>query len=355
MKVMFYINHLGHGGAERVMVNLAKQFSENGAEVVMATSFVAENEYELSENVRRINILSDYPRNFLTRNLRLVRCLQRIIKAEKPDVVISFMAEPNFRAVCACLLTKTKSIISVRNDPDKEYPNPVFRFLAKTLYRYADGVVFQTDDAKNWFPRAVGKKSRIIFNQVAEKFYNKTSTAKKNGIVTVGRLTKQKNHKALIAAYAKIADEIADDLIIYGDGELRDELVSYAESLGVAHRVLLPGVVDNVECVINNAKLFVLSSDYEGMPNALMEAMALGVPSVSTDCPCGGPKMLFGDDQYLVSVGDEIALADKMLYVLKPEVAAACSLHLQARAELFRPGVVFDAWKSFVIEVLEDK
>ena len=352
MKVMFYINHLGHGGAERVMVNLAKQFAENGDDVTIATSFRAENEYELSDKVRRINILSEYPTSFFARNFQLIKRLRKLVKNEKPDMMVSFMAEPNFRAVSACLFTKTKSIISVRNDPNKEYPTGVFRFLAKTLYRCADGVVFQTDDAQNWFPKAIRKKSRIIFNQVADKFYNTDCKDERSGIVTVGRLTNQKNHKMLISAYAKIADEITDDLVIYGDGELRDDLSAYAESLGISNRVFLPGVVDNVECVINSAKLFVLSSDYEGMPNALMEAMALGVPCISTDCPCGGPKMLFGDDRYLVSVGDENALADKMLYVLKPEVASACSLHLRARAESFRPVVVFDAWKSFVVEVL---
>lgn len=297
MKILFYINAIHHGGAERVICNLATQFSEHGDDCILTTSFCDNWEYHFGEKVRRIALFeSQLNYGFLRRNISLIRRLRKILKIEKPDVVVSFMAEPNFRTLIATRGLNVKTIVSVRNDPNKEYPNFIYRFLAKHLYKKADGIVFQTEDAQKWFPKSIQKKSKIIFNQVDEVFYNTIYNGERHDIVTTGRLVAQKNHKMLIRAFAAIADKISDNLIIYGEGELRGELESLIAELHLENRVFLPGSVKNVADTIKSAKLFVLSSDYEGMPNSLMEAMALGIPCISTDCPCGGPRMLFGED-----------------------------------------------------------
>jgi len=350
MKIMFYIHTLSHGGAERVMVNLAHQFCASGHEVVFVNSCKAEWEYTLDEAVHRV-ILTDQPiGNFLKRNWFYIKALRRLIKDEKPDVLISFMAEPNFRAVLAAMGTKTKTLVSVRNDPDKEYPNRIFRFLAKTLYKKADGVVFQTEDAQKWFPKKVQQKSRIIFNQVNERFYAVKPADKKEHIVTVGRLTAQKNHPMLIEAFASIADRVDDNLIIYGEGEKREELEQLVRQYGLENRVLLPGTITDVPETVKTAKMFVMSSDYEGMPNALIEAMTLGVACVSTDCPCGGPKILFDHEKngVLVPVNDADALAEAMLAVLTDD-ARRQTLGENARkaAEKFNPETIFGEWQGF--------
>lgn len=354
MKFLFYINTLSHGGAERVVSNLANEFSARGDEVTVVTSFPSEWEYPLSEKVSRINLREERVNGFLKRNVVLTLALRKIIKSEKPSVAISFMAEPNFRLIMGAAGRKVKTVISVRNDPEREYPTKIHRILAKHLFKMADGIVFQTQDAKKWFPDSIQKKSRIIMNQVDDSFFNVAYMGERKNIVTTGRLTAQKNHKMLIDAFSSICDKVEDNLIIYGEGELREELEKYISELGLSHRVFLPGAVTDVPQTIKSAKLFVLSSDYEGMPNSLLEAMALGLPCISTDCPCGGPREVLGDiDGCLVDVGNAKELAEKMLVNLTQSEQEADQKRelISKNAESFRSEKVIDAWRDYITRV----
>lgn len=357
MKIMFYINAIHHGGAERVMCNLATQFSERGYDCVLLTSFRDSWEYGHGARVRRKTLFESKPKgNFIARNLSLTRALRQELKREKPDVLVSFMAEPNFRAIIASMGLKNKVVISVRNDPNREYSNLFTRVLAKTLFRLADGVVFQTEDAKKWFPKSIQKKSKIIFNQVDEVFYNTKYEGERHDVVTTGRLVPQKNHKLLICAFADIADQVPDNLIIYGEGELRSELEALIAELHMENRIFLPGGIKNVADTIKSAKLFVLSSDYEGMPNSLMEAMALGIPCISTDCPCGGPRMLLCENaEYcLTRINDCKQLSIKIYKLLTDlEQLAFNQKYMQQRALLFLPGEVYRIWELYVNKIIK--
>lgn len=351
MKILFYINTICHGGAERVMVNLAEQCSSHGHEVALATSYKSQGEYELSENVKRIVLTDKKSGNFLVRNFRLIRLLHKKIKEEHPDVMVSFMAEPNFRALFARKGKKTKNLISVRNDPNREYPTRMFKYLARHLYKKADGVVFQTADAKAWFPEIIQKKSTIIYNQVNEKFYNTPLLSERRDIVATGRLTAQKNHKMLIRAFSMIKDKTDDNLVIYGEGNLRGELEALIRELGLEGRVLLPGATGNVADALSKARLFVMSSDYEGMPNSLMEGMAIGLPCICTDCPCGGPREIIEDgvSGILTPVADAEAFANAMFSLLSDsERAEQIGRAARERAERFAPDVIIKNWLSYI-------
>ena len=313
-KILLYINSIHHGGAQRVMVNIANWLVNEGYECVLVTSFIDSWEYSFNSKVKRISLFEQPLENIVVRNLRLITGLRKVIKIEKPSTILSFMAEPNFRSLIACCGLDVKKVISVRNDPNREYPNFLFRFFAKTLFRFADYVVFQTEDAQRWFPKSIQKKSNVILNPVADVFFNTHFDGERHDIVTTGRLVPQKNHKMLIKAFAQIANKIEDNLYIYGEGKLQHELEQLISDLKMNGRIFLPGAVNNVAETIKSAKLFVLCSDYEGLPNSLMEAMALGIPCISTNCPCGGPRMLLNDD-FLVDVNDDVQLGDKLLKV----------------------------------------
>lgn len=356
MKLLFYMNSVHKGGAERVMKNLAGQFSKDGNKTYFLTSFRDKCEYPLDLGVKRITIDDAlYKRSFLHKNVIWTAKLRKIIKQIQPDVVISFMAEPNFRTLIACAGLKCAKVISIRNDPNKEYPNALYRFLAKHLYKCADGVVFQTEEAREWFPKSIAQKSEIILNQVDKVFYDYVHKGERKGIVTTGRLAPQKNHNLLIDAFNLIKDKTDENLTIYGEGELRDKLQKKIDELGLAERVFLPGNSDEVVKVVGSARLFVLSSDFEGMPNSLMEAMALGTPCISTDCPCKGPEMLSqgGKSCVLVPVGDKEKLAQSMLEVLSDEQKAeSLSEQAKKRAEDFNPENVFCCWKKYIEKVV---
>ncbi len=357
MRILCYINTLGRGGAERVLANLANCFAKDNNEVIFVTSYPVDKEYQLDHRINRIN-LSDarIEGNAINRNIKYISTLRRVIKQSKPDISLSFMAEPNFRLLLATKGIKQKKMISVRNDPDREYPG-VTAFLAKILFAQADGIVFQTKEAKEWFSKRIQDKSAIIYNQVDDKFYKTHSGdyAQRKDIITVGRLTNQKNHKLLIKAFANIEDEINDDLYIYGDGPLKEQLTNYIQELNIEDRVHLMGISNDLEVQLPKYKLFVLSSDYEGMPNSLMEAMASGIACISTDCPCGGPRELFGEEAkvFLFDVNNDLDLTQMLREMLCDDELAKKNANLmKARSNDFTGEIVYKKWKEYFEKIL---
>lgn len=356
--LLFYINTINGGGAERVILQLAHHFADEGYRSVLVTSFFDEvKEYEVPDNVTRISIeQEEIKQSRLKRNISRIRALRRIVKKEKPVAVISFMAEPNFRALIATIGLKTKRIISVRNDPNREYSGRVGRFVGKYILPKAEGCVFQTDEAKAWFPEKLQKKSKVILNDVKEEFFDIQRKQTRN-VISVGRLSKQKNHALLVDAFAEISDKYRDqNLLLYGAGTLEEELRRQIEKLGLQGRVVLKGPTNDVAEALGKAGVFVLSSDYEGMPNCLMEALAAGVPCVSTDCPCGGPKMLIkdGENGLLVPIKDKESLVkaiDKLLSDQK--YAEKIGQNAKEMAALFHPDIIFAQWKAYVEEVIK--
>ena len=230
--------------------------------------------------------------------------------------MISFMASANFHCVCSTIGTKTKSIISVRVDPKIEYAGRKKRILAKSLFCFADGAVFQTDEARQWFSKKLQARSEVIFNPIDHSFFDVDRNSITGKVITCGRLTNQKNHTLLINAVMSAKKTIPSlELYIYGEGPLKDTLIDYKNKFEFGKSVYLPGRIENVLSELRSADLFILSSNFEGMPNALMEALAAGVPSISTDCPSGGPRELIqnGINGLLVPVGDEELMRESII------------------------------------------
>ena len=357
--LLFYINAIHDGGAERVLLQLAKRFAACGYRAVVVTSFVDEWEYPVPEGVERLSIeQAQLPQSRLKRNLSRIKALRRLIREYKPAALISFMAEPNFRAVIASRFLPVKTIVSVRNDPEREYGGRLGRIIGKWLLPLADGCVFQTEEAKKWFPKRLQRKSRVIMNQVDERFFHVTDAGETGYVMTAGRLNAQKNQALLIRAFAAIAGEVEEELRIYGEGELRRPLEALIANLGMEGRIRLMGASDDMPAALAGCKLFVLSSDFEGMPNALLEAMAAGRCCVSTACPCGGPEAVIenGVSGLLAPVGAEEALSAAMRELLEDEkkrraLAAAAG----ESAEAFRPEAIFEHWRDYVERVTEQR
>lgn len=353
--LMFYINAIHDGGAERVILQLAGRFAAAGYRSVLVTSFVDDWEYPVPEGVERVSIEGkQLEQSRLRRNLGRIKALRRLIKDYRPAALISFMAEPNFRAILASRFLPVKTIVSVRNDPEREYGGKLGRIVGRWLLPMADGCVFQTEQAMAWFPRRLQKKSRVIMNQVDRAFFEVSRERPEGYVMTAGRLTAQKNQAMLIRAFASIAPQVREELRIYGEGELREELSGLIASLGMEERIRLMGAADDMPGVLSKAGLFVLPSDFEGMPNALLEAMAAGLCCVSTACPCGGPEAVIenGVSGKLIPVGDEKTLAEAMLELLKDdEKRSAMAANAKARAEMFSPEEIFGHWMDYVASV----
>lgn len=350
--LIFYINTIHDGGAERVILQLAHHFAEAGYRSILVTSYVDINEYPVPENVERISIEQEQiEQSRVGRNVSRILALHKLCKMYKPAALISFMAEPNFRAMIATIGLPVKNIVSVRNDPNREYKGMLGTFVGKHIISRADGCVFQTEEAKSWFPKRLQDKSRIIFNDVDPIFFN-TERVGGTDIVTLGRLSDQKNQSMLIRAFASIADKYPDtNLLIYGIGPLENILIEQITELSIQSRIKLMGLTDNAADVYSRAKIFVLPSNYEGMPNALLEALAMGVPCISTDCPCGGPRTVIHDgiNGLLVPVADEEKMASALKIMLdNPEYAERMGIEAKKRARIFKTKNVFSQWKNYI-------
>ena len=355
-KILFYINTLERGGAERVISNLANQFVRSGNSVYFITTNPANNEYRLEKEVSRINLIQRDLNNKIYKNFYLIRELRKNIKNIKPDVIISFLNEANFRSILAALGTNIPVIISVRNNPQHEYASKLYFFMQKILFPSAKGIVFQTKDAQSWFSEKVQKKSEIIMNQVERDFFE-TKHECEAYYCAVGRLAEQKNYKMMISAFAQFHLKYPDEkLFIYGIGPLEKELKDYIKTLDMENTILLKGLSDSIPQVLANAKAFIMTSNYEGMPNALLEAMAVGLPVVSTDCPCGGPKSIIknGENGFLVPVNDETVLIHVLEKLQTSSVRREIGENAKTTSKKFMPEEVFKKWNCFIEEIINN-
>ncbi len=357
--LMFYINAIHEGGAERVIIQLAYRFALAGYRSILITSFVDQNEYVVPDCIERISIENDQiVQSRFKRNLSRIIALRKLCKKYKPEAIISFMAEPNFRTIIATAGLNIKRIVSVRNDPNREYRGRLGRFVGKIILPMADGCVFQTTEAQSWFPKKLQKKSNVIFNAVDEKFFQFDYIGG-NDIVTLGRLNKQKNQKMIINAFAEIAPLYPDTkLRIYGIGALESELKEQIKALNLEESVMLMGLTTDSVSVLQNSRIFVLSSDYEGMPNALVEALTVGVPSISTDCPCGGPKSIIENNinGILIPVGGEKELSLALVSLLSnKERADSIGKEAKKRAQAYHPDIVFARWREYVESIIDSQ
>lgn len=355
-RIALFISSLQKGGSERVMVNLAEYFHEQKYDVILITQYKRDNEYPLSPEIRRVysepdelQLQGGRIKNFCVR----FAALRNIWKAYKPDVILSFLGKNNLMAIATSAFLPSRTVVSVRGEPTMEYEGKLMQFIAKLTFRFADGVILQTKQAAAFFPKAVQKKGIILPNPLNPQFLNRRYIGEReNLIVAAGRLDENKNHAMLIHGFAKIASEFPNmKLVIYGEGELHKSLEELVSEKELSDRILLPGSVSDLADKICKARIFALTSNTEGMPNSVMEAMALGIPVVSTDCPCGGPAALIEDgvNGLLVPVGDAYALSDAFRKILSDEeYAQNLSDRAYEAAQKFYPDVVNQAWEDYL-------
>ena len=314
MKCLFVSAGMLYGGAERVTSILVNEWAKKGCKTkILVTRTEPISKYPLDQSVNVISCLEEV-KIAPVGQLAIMKKIREICKKWKPDVVISF-----YNDLCALSALAIKGlhiplIYSERNDPNRTNQRQSDRLYRKIVEKNTDKIVFQTTGAQQCYSRKIQKKSTGILNPLdTTGFPIHNFLCEKKEIVSIGRLEPQKNQKLLIKAFSLIAEELPDySLVIYGEGSLREYLENYIKSKNLEDRVLLPGVKENVQEYIKDASLFVLSSDYEGIPNALIEAMAIGLPCVSTDCSPGGARELInsGKNGVIVECGNAEALAN---------------------------------------------
>lgn len=357
MKITFFIGGLSKGGAERVVCNLANILANRGHEITVLTMSDDKPSYTIEDKVIRVPLLFTSERkNFVYNSvLRLCRFVSYLRK-NKVDVYVVMLPVTTIMLLQLRFITKAKVIAAERNNPSK-YPINRQKLL-KILARKADGWVFQTREVCNWYGESTeNSKVKIIPNAINPEFIQSAYTGERRKvIVSAGRMDVQKNQELLIRAFSIISKDFADyKLIIYGEGEMRSTLTTVSEELGIKDKVEIPGYTTNIGEKIKDASLFVLSSDFEGMPNALMEAMALGLPCISTDSDGGGARFLIDNEKngLLVPKGDVDSLAKAMRRMLHDQFFAEnCGREARKICERLAPERIYGEWERYIQEVV---
>ena len=314
-RYVFFIATLGKGGAERVVSLLTSKMAEEGQSVEILLYMNSDVFYDVDSRIKITKVQKETKSKNLLKNLIWMR---KFFK-ERADIVVSFLAPFNMMCISSLMFSGMPVIVADRSDPRQAPANKFLRKFRDFLYRFADGVVLQTENNKSYFSNAVQKKAFVIANPVdlGDKKAQALTTPKEKEIVTAGRLIKAKNQGLLIRAFAEIHKEFPEyRLVIYGDGSYRENLENVVDELKLRGCVSLPGNQRDIFDKISRAEIFVLSSDCEGMPNALLEAMCLGLPVVSTKVSGAGDVIIDGENGLLVDCGSVDQMKDAIRRML---------------------------------------
>ncbi len=362
--IAFHLNCLVQGGAERVVTNLANKFANEGYTVYVATEWYDENEYELDEKVTRIHVglrEEDEKKNRVTKFFLRIKYLKEFLRKYKPDVLVAFARRANYRALMAQKELGIPTVISIRIDPIGNYDFFSDFVQIRWLFPRAAGCVYQTAQQKEFFKPYLQEKSRIIMNPINPKFIGvEKPEHREKSVVNSARLVDFKNHAMLCRAFIRVHDKHPDYVLkIYGadnhDGT-KETIEKIIADNKAENYILLMGGISNLEEELPKASVYAYSSDFEGMPNSLLEAMALGLPCISTDCPCGGPAAVIRHEEngLLIPVGDEDAMVSSINRLIE-ERDFAEKLGDEARniSKIASTDSIYRQWKEYLESIVD--
>lgn len=345
-KIAFVSNRLYGGGSERVLVTIANSFAEKEYDVSIISFQDSKKCYAISEKIRVFTL-----ENEKSKLKRIVK-IRNLIHQIKPDVVIAFEYFVNIQVILACLGLNVRVIVSERNDPAREggqFPKSLFRNIS---YLFCDVLVCQTPDAKDYFPKSIQKHASVIPNPIKEGLPEPWRGERNREIVNFCRLEKQKNLPLLIDAFEMFHKKHPDYILkIYGDGTERESLLQYIHDKNLQDFVILHPAVSDIHERILKSAMFVSSSDYEGLSNSMLEAMAIGLPTICTDCPCGGARMMIQDMEngLLVQINDSQKLCEAMCAIVdEPELAQKLSSNSIRLKEALSVEKIVEMWEKLL-------
>lgn len=358
-RIMFVIGIMGNGGAERVIAALANTMVRSDISVRIVTIFGSRQDYTLDSNIELCHIECENSFSVF-RTIERMQKLRKAIRDFSPDCIVSFLADVNIYTILTSIGMKIPVIVSERNDPQKSPKQKWMRKLRNVLYPFANGYVFQTQDAAVYFDGILkNKKTTIIPNPLTPDLPTHNDNINSSRLITACRLNPQKNLKLMIDAVRDVINGgVYCTLDIYGDGPLKNELINYIDEIKMREYIQLKGFSKDIYNEMVNSAGFLISSDYEGISNSMLEALAIGVPVVATDCPVGGARMFIhhNENGLLVPVGDckKFKMAVQELLVNKEKVRQMGEKAKQIREQL-NVNIITAKWLSFIDSVVNEE
>ena len=330
MRITLVISSLSGGGAERVMTLMANYWLDKGNEVTLITLAPVDSDFfDVSSGVRRVGLgLVKRSKGVIQgalNNLRRLWKLRREIQSSRPDVVISFVDQMNILTLLSTRGLPCPVIVSERTAASFRPIGKIWDELRKRVYVLADAIVVQTEGVRKPFEKMFSaSRLWVVPNPVVEAprgTHEPTVLGGSDYILGLGRLSQEKGFDLLLRSFAKVSSKFpAWNLVIIGDGPEKENLFQLCDELGLMNRVSFLGRLKDPAPILRGASIFALTSRYEGFPNALLEAMAAGVPSISFDCPCGPSEIIRnGVDGILVRPGDLDEFSAKLEILMRSQ------------------------------------
>lgn len=342
-KISFVITCLLRSGAERVVALLAEHCFEQGYDVEIIMLLYPGIEFKVSEGIAVL----DYSGGTDSRLKRIpywLSHLRKHFKQRQPDVIVSFIARINVLTLLSLPKGQTKVIVSERNDPRHDSRTFITRALVNLLYPKADAVVFQTKEVMRFFSKKIQRKGTVIPNPIQLSAFADLTDYDPERICFAGRYSEQKDVPTLIDAaeiVAKIRPQVKFEL--YGTGPLKTVLEEMVREKGLEQNVLLHDNTPEIVEIMRKSRLFVLTSRYEGMSNALLEASYSGVPCLTTPV-LGSDVVVEGENGYFFDVGDARHLAELILACFDEERYRALRARSIEMAKACEHEDVFQQW-----------
>lgn len=358
-RVAFVLAALGAGGAERVISLITSTWVERGVDVTVIAFDAADDiiYHRFDPRVRLVRLGIAPARSggwaALQANYRRVRALRSALRRLRPDVLIAFLTKINALTLVAATGLGCPVIVSERNNPRRQAAHPFWNLALQGLYRRAAAVVMQTRASLDCLPSRIHRRAMVIPNPILPPVAVGLAPERPT-LVAVGRLVPQKGFDLLIDAFARIAGDYQEwSLVIWGEGPERTIIEMRIQALGLTDRVRLPGLSEAPGAWMAEATVFVLSSRYEGFPNALAEAMAAGLPVVAFDCPFGPSEMIEHEvDGLLVCSEDVSGLAAALSRIMSdPALRKRLGAAAGASAARFAPYRIIERWDALMLRV----
>lgn len=348
MKISFITSTLHAGGSERVMALLANSFADKGYEVEIICLNQHLQFYELHEQVKAIHVEDHVGK----RVLKKVTWLRRHVRKEQPDVVIAFMLEVFCLTLFALIGIKVPVISSERIDP--HFFGRAKGFLRWLLLRRTTHLVVQTEQIKSFYSSRLQQRTTIIPNPVTDSVFNIQPGEKKNRLIAVGRLAYQKNYPMMFRCFKKLLNSFPDyQLFVYGDGPQKEEIKQFILSENLEHNIILAGRTENIIDELNVSKAFLMTSDYEGMSNAMLEALCVGLPIVTTEVSGARDLIESGINGFITPARDESAYVDALVDLLSNDhLMNVMAQNNRKKAEVFRKEKIVEQWNKLIHQIV---
>lgn len=354
--ILFITNSVSFGGASKMICFVAESLAARGHKVVIVNLKATENVTDFERSVESVEVdkVAEIPEG-KNRHIYRIQKIKEIAKNKKIDVIIGFTSFPNMYAVVVGKLLHIPSIISERGDPARTIGTSLKDKLMTFLINRASGGVFQTDGAMAFYGKGLQKRGQVIPNPIfikgaipAVEFWDRKKT-----VVSVGRLDNEQKRLDIMLQAFKLFHENHPEYILklYGRGTQENEIRQWTVELGISEYVRFMGLTTQPMQDIAMEGMFLITSDYEGISNSLLEAMAVGLPCVSTDHTPGGARLLIQDHEngLLAPIGNAEKLAIAMSdFADNPSLAEKCGNNARNVVNRFNPERIINMWEDYI-------